>query len=285
MSYSREVLYLQTKEGEGVGYVKREQNGARRRERMVFTGFPQTGVGEYQGEISYVEEEPVLFHVMMQEGRGEAPLECMGQTDKLPLIAQISLAGIVIYENPSKESAHEIRAAEQTKEEISYYAATEPEVLAEPEKTEEVVTAPKESVQKQSIQEQAVREEMKETDKLPKKHIVIGSKWEHICSIYPRKEPFGDGKQFVRIGLEDFVILSESSYKLAQNSFLLHGYYNYGYLVLYRNADGNYYIGTPGTFYEKEKEVAILYDFTHFECKGDEAKEGTFGYYMIPVKL
>ena len=270
MAYSREVLYLQTKTGEGVGYIKREQNGAKRRERMVFTGFPQTGIGEYQGEISYTEEESMAFRVMMREGRGEAPLECMGHSDGLPRILQISVGGIVIYEDVPKESDGKKREEKRVlqAEEMELDAPVEPEAQEECEE---------EMPEKQ--------EEIKPVEKMPQKHVVIGSKWEHICSIYPRKEPFGDGKQFVRVGLEDFVILSESCYKLAQNSFLLHGYYNYGYLVLYRGMDGNYYIGTPGVFYEKEKEVAILYDFTHFECKNDEAKEGTFGYYMIPVKI
>jgi len=277
MSYSREVLYLQTNGGEGVGYIKREQNGAKRRERMVFTGFPQTGVGEYQGEISYEEEEPVLFRVMMREGRGEAPLECVGHTDGLPQIIQISVGGITIYENPIKEVLQKEKRAEsmQTNVVREEYKQEEPEQ----EETE------RKEVGQREVKQEESKQEVGKEEKLPKKHVTIGSKWEHICSIYPRKEPFGDGKQFIKVGLEDFVILSESCYKLAQNSFLLHGYYNYGYLVLYRSKDENYYIGTPGVFYEKEKEVAILYDFTHFECKNDEAKEGTFGYYMIPVKL
>ena len=62
MSYFREVLYLQTKnEGIGVGYIKRDQKGNKRRERIVFTGFLQSGVGEYKGEIHYVQEEAVHF--------------------------------------------------------------------------------------------------------------------------------------------------------------------------------------------------------------------------------
>lgn len=274
MSYSREVLYLQTKnEGAGVGYIKRDQKGNKRRERIVFTGFPQTGEGEYKGEIAYEGEASVRFEAKLSEGRGEVPIDCEGVADTLPQISRIVVGGIVVYETGESEhvvvdddiKADDTAACEKEEEEI---LATEPEEKTENKREEETMT---------------VRD--KEPGKAIKKHTIIGNKWDHICSIYPRREPFGDGKQFIKVGLSDFVILNEECYALAQNSFLLHGYYNYGYLVLYRSGEGQYYIGTPGTFYEKEKEVAILYDFTHFECKDDDAKEGTFGYYMIPVKI
>ena len=270
MSYFREVLYLQTKnEGIGVGYIKRDQKGNKRRERIVFTGFLQSGVGEYKGEIHYVQEEAVHFLVGLQDGRGEVALDCLGESDTLPQIMQITVGDIVVYENAEAEDVvieprkaeENIRVRESALEEI---ARKESEPSKEPETEMKKSAVPKETI---------------------KKHTVIGNKWEHICSIYPQKEPFGDGKRFIKVGLSDFVILNEECYALAQNSFLLHGYYNYGYLVLHRSEAGKYFIGTPGTYYEKEKEVAILYDFTHFECKDDDAKEGTFGYYMIPVKL
>lgn len=263
MPYFREVLYLQTKnDGCGVGYIKRDQNGMKRRERIVMTAFPQTGIGEYQGKIFYDGDEEADFTIVLREGRGEMLLESGEGNAKLPPIYKIEVAGIVIYENNLMENTH-VEAKEE------YIPQITPKVQEEECRKEETCEL----------------KPGKEPAKEIKSHPTIRSKWDHICSIYPRKEPFADGKQFVQVRLEDFVILSEDCYRLAQNSFLLHGYYNYGYLVLYRNGEGEYYMGTPGNFYEKEKEVAILYDFTHFECKDDNATEGTFGYYMIPVKL
>ena len=82
------------------------------------------------------------------------------------------------------------------------------------------------------------------------------------------------------------MILRSSAYRLVQNSFLLHGYFYFKHLILthvsQRNA-GQYYIGVPGNFYEKEKQVAIMYGFDSFECKHEPAEDGDFGYYMIKV--
>ena len=86
----------------------------------------------------------------------------------------------------------------------------------------------------------------------------------------------------------DFVILQSNAYRLVQNSFLLHGYFNYDHLILAqvsRKSGSQYYIGVPGNFYEKEKQVAIMYGFSSFECRREPAEEGDFGYYMIKVEL
>ena len=84
------------------------------------------------------------------------------------------------------------------------------------------------------------------------------------------------------------MILKSQYHKLVNNSFLLHGYYNYEHLLLAkidkRGVD-KYYIGVPGNYYEKEKQVAIMFGFESFECKTEPAGDGDFGYYMISVEI
>ncbi|MDE7222281.1 MAG: hypothetical protein K2O34_00700 [Acetatifactor sp.] len=113
-------------------------------------------------------------------------------------------------------------------------------------------------------------------------------KWQQLERIYPHIRPFQDEREYLSLRPEDFVILHSNTYHLVQNSFLLHGFYNYKHLILtyvsQRNAQ-QYYIGVPGNFYEKEKQVAIMYGFSSFECKQEPAREGDFGYYMIRVEL
>jgi len=41
----------------------------------------------------------------------------------------------------------------------------------------------------------------------------------------------------------------------------------------------------PGNFYEREKQVALMFGFESFECQKEPAQVGDFGYYMIPVEL
>lgn len=114
------------------------------------------------------------------------------------------------------------------------------------------------------------------------------TKWEQLSSIYPHIHPFRDAREFLSVGPEDFVILRERYYQMTHNSFLLHGYYNYRHLLLVRQetaGEAQYYIGVPGNFYEREKQVARMFGFESFEGVREPAWDGDFGYYLIPVEL
>lgn len=114
------------------------------------------------------------------------------------------------------------------------------------------------------------------------------TKWEHLSSIYPHIHPFRDTREFLSVGPEDFVVLRERCYQMTHNSFLLHGYYNYRHLLLLRQetaGQAKYYIGVPGNYYEREKQVARMFGFESFEGAREPAWEGDFGYYLISVEL
>lgn len=114
------------------------------------------------------------------------------------------------------------------------------------------------------------------------------NKWQQLWSIYPHKRPFEDEREYLSIGPEDFVIMSGNSYGLLNNSFLLHGYYNYGHLILgkfMKNGNEKCFVGVPGVFHENEKQAAVLYGFESFEGRTEPANIGDFGYYMIGVDL
>ncbi len=113
-------------------------------------------------------------------------------------------------------------------------------------------------------------------------------KWRQLSEIYPHIAPFRDQRDYLSIGPGDFVILPQKYYRLINNSFLLHGFYNYGHMILARTmkrGEEIYYIGVPGNFYEKERQVAIMFGFESFECRQEPATDGDFGYYMIRVEL
>ena len=90
------------------------------------------------------------------------------------------------------------------------------------------------------------------------------------------------------MGPADFVILPGKYYRMANNSFLLHGYYNYSHLVLKKtefHGEDRYYIGVPGNFYDREKQVAIMFGFESFESKNESADIGDYGYYLMRIEL
>ncbi|MCI8530372.1 MAG: hypothetical protein HFH82_14700 [Lachnospiraceae bacterium] len=143
------------------------------------------------------------------------------------------------------------------------------------------------------IQEPAVNErernsgmeQQRETGKPVK---LLEDKWTQLCAIYPHIHPFRDKREYLSIGPADFVLFPAASYKMVNNSFLLHGYYNYHHLILARveqKGEYRYYIGVPGGYFEKEKQVAIMFGFESFECETEPAQTGDFGYYMMRTEL
>ena len=73
---------------------------------------------------------------------------------------------------------------------------------------------------------------------------------------------------FEKIQRQDLSRLPRKEWKLANNSFLLHGFYNYHHL-LYIEDNDEVWIGVPGIFHEKEKQAANAFGFTHFRRSAD----------------
>ncbi len=117
---------------------------------------------------------------------------------------------------------------------------------------------------------------------------LMEDKWQQIWEIYPHIRPFQDEREYLSISPADFVLLPGEAYRAANNSFLLHGYYNYDHLILAKiekRGEIFYYIGVPGNYYEREKQVAIMFGFESFECGTEPAQAGDFGYYMMRTQL
>lgn len=119
---------------------------------------------------------------------------------------------------------------------------------------------------------------------------VAPDKWEQLKSQFPIVHPFGDEREFISMELKDFTVLRESYQKLVNNSFLLHGFYNYRHVILGKdykigaNSELCFYLGVPGVFYEREKMVAVMFGFEGFESMGP-VETGKFGYYLRSVEI
>ena len=117
---------------------------------------------------------------------------------------------------------------------------------------------------------------------------LLEEKWQQLSAIYPHIRPFKDDRDYLSLSPSDFVMFPESYYRAANNSFLLHGFYNYKHLILARvehRGEARYYLGVPGNYYEREKQVAVMFGFESFECDREPAKTGDFGYYMMRMEL
>ncbi len=98
---------------------------------------------------------------------------------------------------------------------------------------------------------------------------------------------------YEKIQRKDLSRLPRKEWRIANNSFLLHGFYNYHHLLYIEEGD-DVWIGVPGIYHEKEKLAANTFGFTHFRRQADvpvelEANEQNtyddFGYWcrQIPV--
>lgn len=86
-----------------------------------------------------------------------------------------------------------------------------------------------------------------------------------------------EGKRVIQLTtLEEEMLFRD----YVHNSFLLHGYYNYGHVILDETGQEPR-LGVPGNYYEREQLVAQMFGFPDFEAAQDVEKvtNGTFGYF------
>lgn len=75
-------------------------------------------------------------------------------------------------------------------------------------------------------------------------------------------------RQIMKIQRGEISILPRCEWKLANNNFLLHGYYNYRHLVLID--EGNQLkLGVPGIYHEREARAAAIFGFPEFIAEAD----------------
>lgn len=109
----------------------------------------------------------------------------------------------------------------------------------------------------------------------------IDQEWEQIRSSCHKVEACRELGEVYRVNKGNFAVLPESMKHILQNSFLVHGLMNYGYLLLFRVDEKarQFGVGVPGVYYEKEKLVAEMFGFPQFWCDG-RSYNGKFGYYL-----
>ena len=111
-----------------------------------------------------------------------------------------------------------------------------------------------------------------------------------------------------KMELNEIRMLPRRNWRLFNNRFLIHGFFNYGYLVLATEiSDGveSAYLGVPGIFEKPEMVVAAVFDFANFKeipeavsqaqmgqemvmeetIKNHNPQEGTFGLWLTPLYM
>ena len=117
--------------------------------------------------------------------------------------------------------------------------------------------------------------------------------WEGFRKRYAKIQAFdsANGCEILTIKPQDIGLLPRENWNYGNNSFLLHGYYNYRYLILARIGSEEqgrvrYILGVPGHYYSNEKYMASMFGFPHFVLsKKQPSQDGRFGYWYADVRM
>lgn len=217
-------------------------------------------------------EEQWTMEIQWKDENDAAALVSKAEEEELQL--QIKEKEIILRQinRDLREDAADTNADKTEEQEL---AVTATENKRKEDKQEE----DKQEEDKQEREEQQRKLQIR-TDGEDRGH-QIDQEWEQIRSSCHKVEACRELGEVYRVNKGNFAVLPESMKHILQNSFLVHGLMNYGYLLLFRVDEKarQFGVGVPGVYYEKEKLVAEMFGFPQFWCDG-RSDNGKFGYYL-----
>ena len=116
--------------------------------------------------------------------------------------------------------------------------------------------------------------------------------WARLRRKYPKILAFDyePGCEILTIKPQDIGLLPREAWIFGNNSFLLHGYYSYRYLILARlenpSGEPRYLLGVPGHYSSNEKYMASMFGFSDFiMSKKQPSGDDCFGYWYTDVRV
>ena len=316
MFYDKKIRYFEERQnGQRVrtaGFVKLEVRGEVCNLLLQLSGFEKKGRNIGRVELLGGDKEVELCELTINQGKGVLQ-QRLDRDELCPGISYDGLEAIRIrleegrelyctmgenvpkevgVENfPQEDDTREMETSKPPEQEVRDMEAAKPseQKAAQYKEPEYIEEEEPENITEVFKQQPARRGEGKFEGQAGKQGVpLLEDKWKQLSSIYAHVNPFQDDREYLSIGPGDFVIFGEKYYRMVNNSFLLHGYYNYKHLILARlegRGEHRYYVGVPGNFYEREKQVALMFGFESFECQEEPARSGDYGYYMMRVEL
>lgn len=278
MAYKRLISYFDLIEDEqkrgNAGFVKWEKYD----ECHILSVFVSGLDKHYDKETKVFLDESVLGTLSIRGGRGEGTYLLTGEDkerkeniETIKLILDDNRILLAEFEPQETGQKHEKNAVQEEPAETLYEVVQEEELLAEEENV--------------PVKVEAQKEQEPEPDNRPEE-VVPKSVWEQLLETHEPFFPFDNEVECFRIFPKDLNLL-QAEYRLFQsNQFLMHGYYNYRHLILFRKKDdpNEYWLGVPGIYHEREKMAARMFGFEKFESANKDYKTGDLGYYLVTVK-
>lgn len=290
MSYSRKIAYFDLlEEGQkkgNAGFCKWEERNGKSRLTVLVNGLPKT---LSKSVALYTAQGRELGNIQISDGKGNGVCylqdgyDWRQELERILIPLQKGMELTAEFSRKSDTTEHkEVSLKEGQKESLS---AAE-DFLNEKEKA--VLPAVEDFLKETS---QITAEETKTVlqepaEDLMKKEPEPISFAERLEKTYQKVYPFGTDEEYFKIEAEDIYSLKKEYHMLRNNQFLLHGYYNYHYLILGKKKAGQpgYWLGVPGIYHEREKMAARMYGFEKFEGARPGYQTGDLGYYLITAE-
>ena len=170
----------------------------------------------------------------------------------------------VFQEFDSDKTAGESKSIDEKEAEVETQ-------FGDDEETENLEEQP-EKKEQETVEESSEKKEQETVEELPEKkeqEIVEESSEKKNLKKDDRDIDLQNfRRQIMKIQRGEISILPRCEWKLANNNFLLHGYYNYRHLVLID--EGNQLkLGVPGIYHEREARAAATFGFPEFIAEAD----------------
>ncbi len=199
-------------------------------------------------------------------------METVQQQDRQPVVPAVS----------RKAAEPDEQAADVSKQETE----------ARPTKTEKTVSGifQSDAPEKTRGPEDAAR--LAELDREENEELADTNIWQKMSGQYTKVLAFDydNSCEILSIKPQDIGLLPRETWVYGNNSFLLHGYYNYRHLILAKLQDPQkpprYLLGVPGHYFSNEKYMASMFGFPHFVLARKQPQgDGRFGYWYTDIRL
>lgn len=226
----------------------------------VFVFYVRKGdcIGIPQGIIEDV--TPAINYILKFEPQDAGGQEVFDRLAGLILRNDAGKTYAAMWEEEAADMEHMVT---ETAEEIKKIEEVESEELG----IKEVETEEVEAADDKAEEGKPEEDERKEMNERKERESLI----EHVEKLVEQQE-FPEGveeyippktRTYKKIQRQDLARLPRTQWHLANNSFLLHGFYNYHHL-LYIEEGEHRWIGVPGIYHEKERAAARAFGFLQF---------------------
>jgi len=247
------------------GYAKVEVRGNSGRMEIHFSG---DSVARGQGSVYFlylengVLNEILLGGIQLENGRGIGQYTFLAEMILDTRLSFDKMVGIQISDENKRTYMSFWKDVSVTK---SKENSLQQEAADKQEEQKEEAQQNK-SVEKSEMIEEAEQESL-HTMEIPMHNVfpedTIENSWKNFMR-YKECMQINDEACGIQIELSDLRELPKQYWYMGNNSFLLHGFFNYRHILLGKLKDGRWFVGVPGIYERQEKIMASVFGFSGF---------------------